>query len=105
MNRLSGFRLLLVAAVFGGSLAASPALAGPRVYVKIAPPAPIVEVRAVAPSPGHVWIGGFHRWDGAAYVWVPGRYELPPRRGQHWVAGHWAHHKVHGHYWVEGRWK
>ena len=31
------------------------------VYVKIAPPAPIAEVRVVAPGPGHVWIGGFQR--------------------------------------------
>ena len=104
MNRLSGTRLLVAAAVLGASLAASPAVGAP-VYVKVAPPARRVEVRVVAPSPKHIWIGGFHRWDGTAYVWVPGRYELPPRHGQVWVSGHWTHHKHHGHYWVEGHWK
>ena len=104
MNRLSGFRLLIVAAVLGGVLAASPALAAP-VYVRVAPPAPITEVRVVAPSHKHVWIGGFHRWDGNAYVWTPGRWELPPHHRQKWVSGHWAHHRVHGHYWVEGHWR
>jgi hypothetical protein len=105
MNRLSGYRLLVAAAVFGAGLAASPALAGERVYVQIAPPAPIVEVQVAAPSPRHVWIAGFHRWDGRAYVWVPGRWALPPRPGKVWVAGHWAHHRTYGHYWVEGRWR
>jgi hypothetical protein len=22
---------------------------------------------------------GYHNWDGHAYVWVPGRWEVPPR--------------------------
>jgi WXXGXW repeat (2 copies) len=104
MNRLSGSRLGMAAAVFGAMLAASTAEAA-RVYVSIAPPAPIVEVQTVAPSPGHVWIGGYHRWDGHAYVWAPGRWALPPRPHAVWVAGHWSHHHVHGYYWVEGRWK
>ena len=105
MNRLSGSRLLVAAAVLAASLAASPALAAVRVYVKVAPPVPIVEVRTVAPSPTHVWIGGFHRWNGTAYAWVPGRWALAPRPGAVWVPGHWAHHRVHGHYWIEGRWR
>jgi hypothetical protein len=93
----------VAAALLGASLAGSPA-EGAHVYVKVAPPAPRVEVRVVAPSAGHVWIGGYHRWNGTAYVWFPGRYELPPRHGQVWVPGHWANNK-HGHYWVEGHWK
>ena len=105
MNRLSGSRITLAAAVLAGFLAIPPPLEAARVYVTVAPPAPIVEVRVVAPSPKHVWIAGFHRWNGTAYVWVPGRYVLPPHAGQVWVAGHWGHHTVHGHYWVEGRWR
>jgi YXWGXW repeat-containing protein len=93
----------VAAAVLAGTLIASPALAA-RVYIKIAPPAPIAEVRVVAPGPGHVWIPGFHRWDGRAYIWVPGRWDLPPRPGVVWVTGHWRHHR-HGWYWVEGRWR
>jgi hypothetical protein len=85
----------------------SPALrasAGTRVYVRVAPPAAIVETRVIAPSPHHVWIAGNHRWDGAAYVWVPGRWELPPTGYRVWVEGRWAHHHD-GYYWVEGHWR
>src|SRR4029453_12974737 len=92
-----------LAAVLAGALNAAPALAA-RVYVKVAPPAPIAEVRVVAPGPGYVWVGGFHRWDGKAYAWVPGRWALPPRAGVVWVPGHWKKH-AHGWYWVEGHWK
>ncbi|HSE63773.1 MAG TPA: hypothetical protein VLG15_09215 [Thermoanaerobaculia bacterium] len=77
---------------------------GGRVYVRVAPPRARVEVRTVAPSPRHVWIGGFHRWDGRAYVWVPGRWELGPRPGVVWVAGHWKN-TPDGWEWIEGRWK
>jgi len=104
MNRLSGFRVGLAAAALAAFLSSTAAQAA-VVYVKVAPPAPIVEVRTVAPSAGHVWIAGYHRWDGAAYVWVPGRWALPPRPHAVWVAGHWAHHRANGYYWVEGRWK
>jgi hypothetical protein len=91
----------LVALVLGSA----PAGAGTRVYVRIGPPAPIVETRVVAPSPHHVWIAGYHRWDGQAYVWVPGRWDLPPVHHHAWVAGHWAHHHQNGWYWVEGHWR
>jgi hypothetical protein len=84
---------------------APPASAGPRVYVRIGPPAPVVETRIVAPSPRHVWIAGYHRWDGRAYVWVPGRWELPPSHRAAWVPGHWVHHRRNGWYWVEGHWR
>jgi hypothetical protein len=94
---------LVASAVLLGALWAAPALAA-RVYVKVAPPAPITEVRVAAPGAGYVWIGGFHRWDGKAYVWAPGRWELPPRHGVVWVGGHWKHHS-HGWYWVDGHWK
>ena len=105
MNKPSGSKLLAAAALLGAFLASSPALAAPRVYVTVAPPAPIVEVRVTAPSGRHVWVDGYHRWDGRGYVWVPGRWDLPPRAGHVWVPGHWAHHRVHGHYWVEGHWR
>jgi hypothetical protein len=96
---------ILVAAALTALLAPPLAWARARVYVRVAPPAPIVEVRAVAPSPRHVWVAGYHRWNGAAYVWVPGRWELPPAESRAWVAGHWAHHASNGWYWVEGHWR
>ena len=99
-----GFRNSWVAAtVLASALTASTAAGGP-VYVKIAPPAPIAEVRVVAPGPRHVWVAGFHRWDGRAYIWVPGRWVLPPRAGVVWVPGHWKH-GPHGWHWVEGHWR
>lgn len=95
-------RILALAAL---ALVPLPAWAGVRVYVRVGPPAPIVEVRGTAPSARHVWIPGFHRWDGNAHVWVPGRWELPPAHRKAWVAGHWVHDRRHGWYWVEGYWR
>ncbi len=104
MKGKQGFSASLAAVVLSGALSATPALAGARVYVRVGPPAVRVEVRPVAPSPRHVWIGGFHRWDGAAYVWVPGRWEIAPRTHAVWVPGHWRHTR-HGWYWVPGHWR
>jgi len=75
-----------------------------RVYVPVPPPPPPAEVIGVAPSPRHIWIAGYHRWDGRAYVWVPGHWAARPRARAHWVPGHWAKHR-RGYYWIEGRWR
>ena len=85
-------------------LAAVPASASTRVYVRVGPPAPVVEVRPVAPGPRYVWVDGYHRWDGRAYVWVPGRWAIPPRARSAWVPGHWAH-TSRGYYFVDGHWR
>jgi hypothetical protein len=54
------------------ALSASPAEAR-RIYVRVGPPrVRVVEVRPVAPSPRHVWIGGFHGWHG--WYWIEGRW-------------------------------
>jgi hypothetical protein len=35
---------------------------------------------AHGPAPaGRVWVAGYWHWDGVDYVWVPGRWEQPPR--------------------------
>lgn len=52
-----------------------PAASNAQVYVRVGPPAPIVERRPPPPERGFVWIGGYHRWDGERYVWVPGRWD------------------------------
>ena len=75
-----------------------------RVYVRVAPPPVAVEVRGTAPGPEHVWIEGYHRWEGDHYVWVQGHWDRRPRARAQWVPGHWAQDR-HGWYWVEGRWK
>lgn len=101
-------RNLLVAVLSAGILVfmlwASPAEAA-RVYVSIAPPPLVVETIPPVPTPGYVWVPGFHRWDGHAYIWVKGHYAMPPRPHVAWVAGHWVHHRSHGWYWVEGHWR
>lgn len=80
------------------------ASAGTRAYVRIGPPAPIVEVRTVAPGPRYAWVGGYHRWSGRAYVWVPGRWVVPPRHRSVWVRPHWEHDR-RGWFFVGGRWR
>jgi hypothetical protein len=75
-----------------------------EVVVGVAPPRAIVEHRSARPGPRHVWIAGYHRWDGHAYVWEPGRWELPPRESAVWVAPRWEH-RHDGYVFVEGRWR
>lgn len=74
------------------------------VYVRVRPPVYRTEVVGVAPGPGFVWIRGYHRWDGGAYVWVPGRWERRPQARAVWVEGSWRHNR-RGWYWVEGHWR
>ena len=73
-------------------------------YLERRPPPARVEVVGVAPGPGFVWIGGFWRWGGAEYAWVPGRWAPRERGHRHWNAGHWRHTR-RGWYWAEGRWR
>jgi hypothetical protein len=41
-------------------------------------PAPLPEIQTSAPAPGMVWVAGAWHWNGADWVWVPGRWESPP---------------------------
>jgi hypothetical protein len=98
----------LLAAVAFGTMILLSGCGGPPpravVYVGTAPPPLVVEARPPAPGPGLVWIAGYHRWEGGAYVWVPGRWEHPPDGRRGWVAGHWVH-SGRGWYWREGHWR
>jgi WXXGXW repeat (2 copies) len=73
-------------------------------YVERRPPPARREVIGVAPGRGFLWIGGFWRWGGADFVWVPGRWERPPRDRRGWEHDHWRHTR-RGWYWVEGHWR
>jgi hypothetical protein len=97
---------LILGLLFSLVLGIGSACAAPRgrVFVRVGPPAPIVEVRAVAPGPHFVWIAGYHRWDGRAYAWVPGRWAAPPRARAVWVPGRWVHER-RGWYFVDGHWR
>ncbi|PSM30804.1 hypothetical protein BVG81_008640, partial [Haliangium sp. UPWRP_2] len=90
-------------AVLALLVTASPRAEAQVVRIRVAPPAPRVEVRAVAPSPRHVWIPGYWQWGGQQHVWVAGRYDLPPATGQVWVEERWVNE---GGQWVfyQGHW-
>ncbi|HTS27628.1 MAG TPA: hypothetical protein VMH81_17260 [Bryobacteraceae bacterium] len=89
--------------VFAGILACGTAMSA-EVIIRIPPPRPRIEHRAARPGPRYVWVGGYHRWDGRAYVWVPGRWELPPRPHAYWVAHHYER-RGGGWVFVEGHWR
>jgi hypothetical protein len=88
------------------TVAVSPACASPRgrMYIRVGPPAPIIETRIVAPGPGYIWVPGYHVWNGSAYVWTPGRWNRPPRPRAVWVPARWVHER-RGWYLVEGHWR
>ena len=91
----------LIAALFAATLSV-PMFA--QVVVRVAPPRAVVETRASAPGPGYIWTPGYQRWDGRAYVWVPGAWMRPPRPHARWVAARWVH-RGGGWVLVEGHWR
>ena len=93
----------VIGCIFAGCLMVGSALAA-DVVIRIAPPRPVIEQRVVAPGPGYVWVGGYHRWDGHAYGWVPGRWERPPKPHARWVAHHYVRRNG-GWVFVEGHWR
>jgi len=74
------------------------------IVVHLRPPALRVEHRPARPGANYIWVGGYHRWDGRAYVWVPGRWEIPPREHAVWVAPRWESRNG-GYVFVEGYWR
>jgi hypothetical protein len=93
---------IVLAALLGLTLL--PAASNAQVIIKIGPPVAIVEHPGPVPHPGWIWTPGYHRWDGARYVWVPGRYQHPPRPGAVWVP-HTYVQRGGGYVFVEGHWR
>lgn len=54
-----------------------------------APPAPQAETATVAPVRTAVWLPGFWQWDGAAWVWIAGSWQLAPEARVTWRAPEW----------------
>ena len=95
-------RKLFLSSMF--MLAVGISIAQAQVVVKIAPPRAVVEHRSARPSRDHVWINGYHRWDGKAYAWEPGRWEKRPNSHAVWVAPKWQNRRD-GWVLVEGHWR
>jgi len=95
------FHKRLIGIVFAGALAFS---AAAQVVIRVAPPVAVVENRGTPPSRDHVWVSGYHRWDGNAYQWNAGSWQMPPKPHQRWVAHHYVHRNG-GYVLVEGHWR
>ena len=81
-----------------------PAASYAQVVIRVGPPAVVVEHPGPPPERGFIWIGGYQRWDGAHYAWVPGHYERPPHPGAHWVAHRYVR-RGGGWVFAEGHWR
>ncbi|MFZ0794629.1 MAG: hypothetical protein WAM65_12720 [Candidatus Korobacteraceae bacterium] len=47
---------------------------------------------------------GYYRYNGHAYIWVAGRYAIPPSHYRAWVPGRWVLRNG-GYVWVAGYWR
>jgi hypothetical protein len=71
------------------------------------PPAPRrYYVRSRRPSPRYIWVDPYLDWRGTryGYVWVPGAWVLPPRRGAVWIDGFWSP-RGGAEIWVSAHWR
>ena len=84
-----GAALLAAGMLSGCVVAPAPGYYYGGAVVRVAPPAPTVEVVGVAPAPGYVWMGGYWNWVGAQHVWVGGHWG-PGRPGYYWVPHRWV---------------
>ena len=93
----------ILTTLLGAAFCIAPAMAA-DIVVHIKPPALKVEHRSPAPGPEYVWVSGYHRWDGNAYVWEPGKWQKPPHERAVWVAPRWEH-RGHDYVFHDGYWK
>ncbi len=97
-------KTLLGSLVFSLVMMAAPTVKAQVYRVRVAPPAPVVEVIPVAPSPRHVWVPGYHRWQRNRHVWVPGAYQLPRGGYTRWEHHRWENRGGNYHF-VPGGWR
>jgi hypothetical protein len=74
------------------------------VYARTAPPPVRVETYGPAPGPGDIWINGYWGYGTNSYVWIPGRWDRPPRGRQRWEDGRWER-RGDRYRWHDGRWR
>ncbi|MFT3781885.1 MAG: YXWGXW repeat-containing protein [Nibricoccus sp.] len=81
----------------------SPATATPVIITQV-PPAAQQEQITERPTANHVWIPGYWTWRDGRYVWIAGRWEIPPRADATWVAPRWERESS-GYRFYEGYWQ
>jgi hypothetical protein len=99
--RLHTIRKIALLSILGAIL---PITAAHGQWVHVAPPPPVVERHAPPPGRGYTWVAGYHRWDGHRYIWVGGRWVVPPRPRAIWIPGHWVD-SPRGWFWRPGHWR
>lgn len=69
------------------------------------PPPPRAEAPPPSPGPEMVWMSGHWTWKPEArnYVWMEGKYAMPPRPRAAFVPGRWVQ-RTEGWIWEDGRW-
>jgi hypothetical protein len=83
----------------------APSVPPPAIAVVTESPPPLRhEVIVERPSVTHVWISGYWDWREGRYVWIPGRWERPPRERVVWVEPRWER-RGNGYVFVDGYWK
>jgi hypothetical protein len=93
---------LIAAMGFSMAMLAAPMVHAQYVRVAVAPPAPVVEVVPPSPSPRHVWVPGYHRWEGGRHVWVRGEYVVPRPGYTRWEPHRWEHRGGYYHFHAGG---
>ncbi len=67
------------------------------------PPPPRYGVMGYAPGPGYVWTDGYYNRVGGNWVWVNGRWAVPPRGRATWIRPEWRQEhgswRFHRGYW------
>ena len=86
---------ILIASMLAASLVSVAVPASAAIIVRIAPPAPRVEL-VPAPRRGYMWVPGYWDWRGKRHVWVKGAF-LRERQGYRYVQPAWQER--------DGRWQ
>jgi len=97
-------KIKLGMAVAAGMLMTAGAGFGAVIFKSAPPPPASVAVLGKAPSSRYVWVPGYYKGVHRRYVWMAGRWALPPRPGAAWVPPRWVA-RSGGYVFVAGYWR
>ena len=105
-KRIVGLTVAVATILVSVAIFTPPASAAVYIRVGVPPPPLRHEVIIVQPSPRHVWVPGYWDWAPARhdYIWVGGRWLIPPYRHAVWVGPRWVV-RHHHRYLVRGYWR